>query len=76
MDILSFSQETILNISEPVDENSFAYKNKIHGRSELILFYFSALKLKYFGYLSLQSSVYDQVHDMNHQISTKMHIIV
>lgn len=50
----------MLNISEPVNENSFAYKNKIHGRGELILLYFSALKLKYFGYLSLQSSVYDK----------------
>ena len=60
MDILSFSQETMLNISETVNENSFAYKNKIHGRGERILLYFSALKLKYFGYLSLQSSAYDK----------------
>ena len=51
------------------------YKNKMHNihvRGEIVLFYFSTLKLKYFTNLSFQSAVYDK----KHHISTKMCFIV
>ena len=44
------------------------YKNKMHNihvRGEIVLFYFSTLKLKYFANLSFQSAVYDKKHHIS-----------
>ena len=48
---LSLPHKIHLSTSEPENENTLAYKNKIHVPGELILFCFSTLKLKYFAYL-------------------------
>ena len=45
-------------------QKTFDYKNKTHVHGELIYFYSST----YVAYLSIQSSVYDQVYDVKHHI--------
>ena len=46
--IVSLSQQIHWHMFEPDGGNTFAYKSKIHVRSELILFCFSTLKLDFF----------------------------
>ena len=46
-------------ISEHEDKNILVSKSNIRVPCEFTLFCFSTLQLKYFAYLSLQSSVYN-----------------
>ena len=63
---------------EPGHEYTLASINKIHKihvRDKPLLFYLSTLKLKYIAYLSLQSSVYDEVYGVIYNLGTITHFI-
>ena len=71
---LGLSQGTHLSIS-----TTLVYKNKIHLHMWQAYFCFVLvhwLKLKYFAYLFLQSSLKDWVCDVEHHIITQMHFAV